>query len=453
MTFPRLLSIQAEASIRTFDPVNPLESPSFMKSELSEQKVHEILAYIAKNWDRTYPGDKPRKPLPQSVPCPYPFTTPSFDGGLQYPFYWDTYFSNVGLLLQGRSDLALSNIEALTWYLHRCGWVPNINFPEGMNRSQPPFLSMMVRDLFQVSGDREWLAEKEHALKLEYLFWMTDRITPSGLNRFFHKATRQESLAFFDDCLVPRVGVKADTEEEKLVIAGHYFAEAESGADFTSRFEGKCADYNAIELNCNLYQYERNFAWMASLFGRIEEATLWANRASERAELIQKCFWNETQGGFYDYNFVEHRNSTVLSPVAYCVLWRGLATLEQAGKMRDKLRDLEHEYGVAATDKVLFDRNLQWDAPRGWPPHFFMTVEGLKRYGFEEDARRIQEKYLKLNIKTFAESGCLWEKFDVVTGSKGVAEYGVEQQMGWTAAAFVAFARDLGYPPVLSKTP
>ena len=74
-----------------------------------------------------------------------------------------------------------------------------------------------------------------------------------------------------------------------------------------------------------------------------------------------------------------------------------------------------------------------------------MTVQGLKRYGFEEDARRIQEKYLRLNLRMFEESGCLWEKFDVVAGTKGVAEYGVEQQMGWTAGVFAAFANDLGY--------
>lgn len=416
-----------------------------MDIELSEDSIRPILRYIARNWERTYPGDKPRSASFQSVPCPYTYTTASFDGDLQYPFYWDTYFTNVGLLKQGRADLALSNIEALTWYLHRCGWVPNINYPDGMNRSQPPFLSMMVREYFEATGDREWLAKKEHALKFEYLFWMTERITPTGLNRFFHNASRQEMLEFFDGTLVPRVGAKADSEQEQLEITAHYLAEAESGADFTSRFEGTCANYNALELNCNLYQYEKNFAWMACLFGRTEEGALWANRAARRAELIQKYFWNEAQGGFYDYNFVEERNATVLSPVGFCVLWRGLATCEQAVKMRDKLRDLEFEYGVAATDKVLLDRNLQWDAPRGWPPHFYMVVQGLRRYGFEQDARRIEEKYLKLNIKMFKESGCLWEKFDVVAGTKGAAEYGVEQQMGWTAGTFVAFAHDLGF--------
>lgn len=422
-----------------------------MGIELSKANVCNILDYIEKNWERTYPGDKPRAPLPQSTPCPHTYTTPSFDGGLQYPFYWDTYFTNLGLLKQGRLDLALSNVEALTWYFHRLGWVPNINFPDGMNRSQPPFLSMMVRDCFEISGDREWLACKEHALKLEYLFWMTERNTPTGLNRFFHSASREEMLAFFDDCLVPRVGVEAETEAEKLSIASHYFAEAESGTDFTSRFQGRCADFNALELNCNLYQYEKNFAWMACLFGRSEEGALWANRAFKRAQNIQKYFWNEEQSGFYDYDFVNGCNSSVLSPVAYCVLWRGIASGIQAEKMCQKLVGLEREFGIAATDSVLFDRNLQWDAPRGWPPHFHMVVEGLKRYGFFAEARRIQEKYLKLNIKMFEESGCLWEKFDVVNGTKGVAEYGVEQQMGWTAGLFVTFAADLGYPPASSK--
>jgi alpha,alpha-trehalase len=411
---------------------------------LSQDKVRAILSYIARNWERTYPADKPRPPVMTPVPCPHFYTTPNFDGMLQYPFYWDTYFTNVGLLLQGRSDLALSNIETLTYYLHRCGRVPNINFPAGMNRSQPPFLSMMVCDQFKISRDRDWLARMEHALKFEYLFWMTERITPIGLNRFFHNATEQELVQFFDAHLESRLGAKADSDQEKIAIAAHYCAEAESGADFTSRFEGRCADYASLELNCNLYQYEKNFAWMACQFGRSEEGGLWAQRAAERAKRIQKYFWSDKQGGFYDYNFVEQRHSSVLSPVAFCVLWRGLATGEQADKMRAKLLDLECEWGVAATDKVIIPRNLQWDAPRGWPPHFYMAVSGLKQYGFEEDARRLQEKYLSLNIKLFGETGQLWEKFDVVKGEKGVAEYGVEPQMGWTAGVFVAFADDLG---------
>lgn len=413
-------------------------------SKIDVQQVKELTAYIARNWERTWPGDKPRAPLPQTVPCPYTYTTPNVDGGLQYFFYWDTYFTNLGLLRQGRLDLARNNVDAMVWHLHQCGWVPNINFPDGMNRSQLPFLSMMVRECFEKTGDREWLARMEHALKLEYLFWMTRRITPLGLNRFFHDATEQDLLPFFDDCLVPRVGLKADNREDKLRQAAHYMAEAESCADFTSRFEGECADCAAVDLNCNLYTYERNFAWMACQFGREAEGAYWARRASERAKLIQKFFWNEEQGGFYDYNFIKKRNTTVLSPVSFQVLAAGLATYAQAEKMRAKLQDIECEHGIAATDKVLIDRNLQWDRPRGWPPHFYMVVQGLKRYGFAKDARRIQEKYVQMNLRHFEKDGCLWEKFDVSTGERGVAEYGIEQQLGWTAGIFITFAQDLG---------
>lgn len=127
--------------------------------------------------------------------------------------------------------------------------------------------------------------------------------------------------------------------------------------------------------------------------------------------------------------------------MAFTALWNGLATPEQAARMAANLPLLETSFGLAATDTHLLDMPLQWDRPFGWPPHQFLAVHGLLRYGFDADARRIAEKFLGVIIRSFEETGDLWEKYDIETGGLRSSEYEVQTQMGWTAAVFLDFSR------------
>lgn len=77
---------------------------------------------------------------------------------------------------------------------------------------------------------------------------------------------------------------------------------------------------------------------------------------------------------------------------------------------------------------------FQWDYPNGWAPLHFIAVHGLLRYGYRAEAERIARKYIHAIDRTFAETGTLWEKYNVTDGTLNVTdEYKMPPMLGWTA--------------------
>jgi alpha,alpha-trehalase len=71
-----------------------------------------------------------------------------------------------------------------------------------------------------------------------------------------------------------------------------------------------------------------------------------------------------------------------------------------------------------------------------------IAVEGLRRYGYNEDAARIAMKFLSLVNHEYEKSGVIVEKYDVVNGGSSVSAihfgYSANQVgFGWTNAAFL----------------
>ena len=126
-------------------------------------------------------------------PLPYPFEPPCVDGTFQCIFYWDTFFTNRGMILDGHVQYAKWNADNLIYLLNKYGCVPNSNsYPGIKHASQPPYLQYMIRDIYEASQDKEWLKEAYIALKKEYDFWMKQRMTPIGLNQYLHHEKTDE---------------------------------------------------------------------------------------------------------------------------------------------------------------------------------------------------------------------------------------------------------------------
>jgi len=405
--------------------------------------------YIQDNWDST---------VVESKELPEPHT-----GVWGLLFYWDTYFTNAGLLLhQGKGGIAKNNVDCLLFEVEKYGFVPNANAKWGMNRSQPPYLSMMVREVYEHTEpkDKEWLKKAYDTLKKEYYFWIDDSnntierhtTTIGGLNRYFHHAGNNDVATFYKDVLVPRFGYPANANrQQRIKDATPYLAEAESGMDFTPRFEGRCPDFAALDLNCNLYMYEMNFAWIVTELGLGGEPS-WNLRAEKRKSLINKHCWDEKRGLFMDYDCVNGRTSKVAAVTAFSPLWAGLASKEQAKRTVENLRLFECDWGVTVCEKTQQKFRYQWDWPAGWAPLHYIVIAGLDRYGYKQEARRVASKYLDLVTKNYFEptpasltkdgktverkSGKIYEKYNVVDGIIYDAEYPCSEFMGWSAGVF-----------------
>lgn len=403
--------------------------------------MNPLTNYIHANWPRSIYRDAEGSGF-LGMDLPHPYTSPCIkgEGRFSFFFYWDTYFTNLGLLRSGLADVARDNIRNMLWFISRQGYMPN---HVGLfNRSQPPFLCRMVADYFQQLGgpasDPDFFRACCEGLRQEYHFWITARHSPTGLQRYGHHDTAEGCEHFYDTTVVKRLRFSPSApREEKVLLGAHYLAEAESGWDFTPRFAGRCLEHNPADLNALLYEYETFLESHAESLGW-DDRGLWQARAAARRERMQTLLWCEEQGWFMDYDFVRSQPSAVPSLGAMAVLFSGLATPEQAARMAEKLPDFERPHGVAATPDLPAAEGFQWAFPNVWPPLVYLCVAGLHRYGMEEPARRIAEKYLATARSLFQRTGQLWEKTDALTGEVAGGEYDAAPMLGWTAGVYLA---------------
>ena len=414
-----------------------------------------VREFIRNSWDavvRFNPNDSQTL-----IGLPYPYTVPCVAGTFQELYYWDTYFTCEGLAADGRTELAKNNVDDMLYLVDRFGYMPNGSRTWYLNRSQPPYLAMAVDRIFRATGDREWLARALGTLEREYAFWMTERMTPIGLNRYSSSA---------DEALVREFVVTggrrlgADftncglSEEELSRLGAHFAAEAESGWDFNPRFDRRCEDFCPIDLNANLYRYERLFARFAALTGDDAAVEGWLAAAERRRVLIDR-YCLAADGIYYDYDFRRACRSPVVSGAVFNLLCAGVPSGEKAERLvRAVLPRLEFEHGLAVCAERDYPYVYQWSYPNCWPPIVHMAVCGLERYGYRDEARRIAAKYVDAVIGTFRRTGNLWEKYDVRTGGAGTSEeYEMPPMLGWSAGVFVCACEYLAGRSEIEKEP
>lgn len=369
---------------------------------------------------------------------PHPFSVPCVQGGFQDMFYWDTYFTNAGLLVDGDKWQARNNIENVAAMIERLGYMPNATSGDMDDRTQPPFFCMMVKDYFDATADTAFLASMIAPLEKEYNFWMTERVAPNGLNRYGHSATDAELRAFYR-AVAPRVGESADgkTDAELVKAGAHLLAEAESGWDFNPRFERRCMDYNPVDLNALLYGYEKNMAQFLKVLGR-PGAKEWEKRADSRRKLMRKLMVDAKSKLYYDYDFVNKHRSPVYSAAALTTLWQGVADKGEAAALVRNLGLIEGAHGVYCNAPGERTVKYQWDYPNGWAPVQAYAVKGLDSYGYKADAARIARKYVEAQAGIHSATCQLWEKYNADKGNTEVSnEYAMPGNfLGWTAGAY-----------------
>ncbi len=398
--------------------------------------IARVRRYIAENWPRCFIKDEPGTGF-GGVDLPYPYAAPCAkgEGHFTFFFYWDTYFANLGLLRMGLAEMARDNIRNILWLIKRQGYMPNHVGLE--NRSQSPYLCRMVADYLRVTGDRAFLPEALEGMRQEYNFWMTARITGTGLNQHGHHGTWEDCEKFARMNRVARLcpsdGLPID---EVRRIGAHYLAEAEATCDFTTRFDRRCLDFIQADLNALLYEYELAFAEWGEAIGWNEEET-WRKRAARRLERMRRYLWDEDAGLFLDYDLANGRRGGVPALTGLQTMAHGIATPEQARRMAANLPLFEREFGLAYTVETPGCREYQWAYPVSWTPLTYMAIEGLHRYGFHGDAARIARKFVETTVRLFDKTGKLWEKVDAETGEPAQAEYGCAPLFDWTAGVFV----------------
>ncbi len=396
--------------------------------------MNKIVEFIQNNWDNTVRHNTEDEG--NLIGLPKPYTVPSISGHFQEMYYWDTYFTNVGLILSDRLELAKNNTENIGYMINKYGYMPNGNRTYYLSRSQPPFFTLMVREVYEAERDKEWLREMYKAGVKEYDFWMTQRITDSGLNRYYGTILKERVDATAQGiCQRIKIDCPEDVNE-CYKMAEFSLTVCESGWDCNSRFGLRNYEFNWIELNCLLFGMEENLAFFADELGLESD---WQQKADHRKELLNKLCWNEKMGMFADYDFVNKKSSDFVSCASFYAMFTGLCTETQAAKTVKLLDKLEQEFGVACCEKRDDLMDLQWDYPHGWACLHHVIISGLKRYGYIDDARRIAKKYCETVERNFEITNNIWEKYNVVTGEVSRTKENMipTSMMGWSAGIYL----------------
>jgi alpha,alpha-trehalase len=405
-------------------------SLSFRTSkDLTPDDVRAAREYIAKYWqkvERLHPKDDE-----SLLGLPNPYLVPSYKEktGFDYNelYYWDSYFMVQGMMDEEHKELVIGILENLMSLFKRFKVIPNASRTYLTGRSQPPFLTSFIFDVYEAYGmSDKWLKESLDIAKQEYqTVWMgvkkpNERQVYMGLSRYYD------------------------------INYLHDLAEAESGWDMTPRFDRRCLNFLPVDLNALLYKYETDFARAARIFGDEREAAKWDDAAALRMATMNKLMWDRIRGLFYDYNYVKEKRGNISSLAAYFAMWAGMVDEKYAASLVKGLRRFEHKGGLTTTDTlpigqfVLGSLPQQWSYPNGWAPLHFIVVKALERYGYHQEARRIAMKWLKSNLLWFNNEHLFLEKYNVVSPDKPPLKglYPSQTGFGWTNAVFERFCQD-----------
>jgi alpha,alpha-trehalase len=476
---PSLKDMETKCSVRI--ERLPVDLKMFFKNSGSENRGHGLL-YLEN-----------------------PYVVPG--GQFNEMYGWDSYFIIRGLLRNDRRDLARGMVENFFYEMEHYGGVLNANRTYYLGRSQPPFLSSMILAVYradQAAGlsNLPWLEKAYHFAALDYGQWTQapHLAGDTGLSRYFdegegpvpeimgdpsdyyrgvvhyfliHEGEDSPHLIHFPagQAAISAAGPifqvllcdppSNQTQDPACAAADHlgltpdsYRGDRsmrESGFDVTFRFGPFGLDthhYVPVCLNSLLYKTEMDLEEMSRLLGRPEEARRWHQKALERLARMIKYLWDPKRGLFFDYDFIQQTQSTYEYATTFYPLWAGLASKEQAAAVTRNISLFEQPGGLAVSRKLT---GAQWDYPYGWAPIHLLSVEGLRRYGFDSDADRVTLKFLSMVLENFRRDHTLREKYNVVSRSSEThVMTGYAQNVtgfGWTNGVFLELMHES--PPEL----
>jgi alpha,alpha-trehalase len=382
------------------------------------------------------------------LPMPERYVVPG--GRYQELYYWDSYFTMLGLVEAKREDLVTDMLENFAYAIREYGHIPNGSRTYQLSRSQPPFFSNMLELAAGFAGQQVYTAHLRE-LRREHAFWMDgERTTPRGqavrrvvrladgtlLNRYWddRDTPRPESYAY-DVATASQAPERAATEVYRDLRAA-----AESGWDFSSRWLADGMTLSTIrttaiipvDLNSLLYQLEVTIERTCAIVRDAQCVREFAARKAQRADAIERYLWDDAGHHYADYDWQRAQSCDAVTAAMVFPLFARIAPPERAQQTADALRRLIAPGGLLTTVRT---SGQQWDAPNGWAPLTWIAVEGLRRYELQDLAREIATRFLARVEALYASEGKLVEKYDVssvaVVGGGG-GEYPLQDGFGWT---------------------
>jgi alpha,alpha-trehalase len=386
-------------------------------------------------------------PFSSALPLPAPYVVPG--GRFREIYYWDSYFTMLGLAESGRRDLIEDMVRDFAYMIDTYGHIPNGARSYYLSRSQPPFFFKMV-GLLSEGDPAQAYAQYLPQLKREYQFWMQGE---QGLRA---GAAQRRVVALADGSILNRYWDDRDTAREESYdqdtrLAGEAHrpanlvyrdirAAAESGWDFGSRWFADPKDRTTIDttqivpIDLNSLMYGLEGAIRAGCERRGESVCVsdFGKRLASRRAAIDRYLWNEAAGAYFDYRWTKRAQVRRVSAATLYPLFVQLASPRQAAAVADTVsRRLLQPGGIVTTP---LETGQQWDAPNGWAPLQWIAVAGLRQYAQDALAESTACRWMANVNAVYRQSRKLVEKYDVVRTNRkgGGGEYPTQDGFGWT---------------------
>ncbi|MEQ8472764.1 MAG: alpha,alpha-trehalase TreA [Marinoscillum sp.] len=366
-------------------------------------------------------------------------------------YYWDSYFTMIGLGASGRTDLVELMVNNFAYLIDTVGFIPNGNRTYYLGRSQPPFFSQMV-NLYGQLTSMDQVVQYLPMIEKEYSFWMQGSnelgIENRAVNRVVMVNDGTILNRYFDFLDLPRPeSHKEDFElaeefsdEDKSTLYRNLRAGAESGWDYSTRWFEDKTDFASIrtteilpiDLNCLMYGIEVMLTKLYAHSGNSEEAGKFAALAAQRREAIATLFWDKQQGAFVDYIWTDEKLENQVTMATAYPLYFKVASVDQGVKVTEYIKKHFMLPGGLVTTNL--ESGQQWDYPNGWAPLQWVGIKGIEHYGDQELADDIAQRWLKVNQKVYRNTGKMMEKYNVAdtTLNAGGGEYPTQDGFGWT---------------------
>lgn len=426
--------------LRNFD------EPEHAGTAFKTDPAHNVCQHIDALWSALTRGPDDAKAGSSLLPLPHRYVVPG--GRYREVYYWDSYFTMIGLEASGRHDLVVEMVENFAHLIDDVGHIPNGNRTYYLSRSQPPFFAAMVKLVAQKDGDAVY-AKYLPQLKKEHEFWMEGaaQVARGGAHRRVVRLPGGELLnRYWDDRATPRdeayredLATALESGRPKTEVYRNLRAAAESGWDFSARWltDGKTlatihtVDFLPPDLNALLYELEIAMSRGYAAAGNETDAGIARALADARARDMRKILWNPKRRYFTDYLWREQRSSDIVTAAGMYPLYFEVATREQGVSSAATLRSyLLRPGGIVPTPIA---SGQQWDAPNGWAPLHWIAIQGLARYGEQDLSKDITRRWTHENLEGFRNGHKLVEKYDVEgEGAARDGEYPTQDGFGWT---------------------
>jgi alpha,alpha-trehalase len=401
-------------------------------------------------------------PASSLLQLPHPYVVPGGRFGELY--YWDSYFTMLGLAADGQKQLIGDMVENFAYLIDTYGHVPNGTRSYYLGRSQPPVFALMV-ELAQAQGVRDGIDFLPQLVQ-EHAWWMlgAEGLSAGQASRRVVRLPGGELLnRYWDDRAAPReeswledVRTVQNTSREPTEVYRDLRAACESGWDFSTRWLREPApgaqghhsssspalvdicttDIVPVDLNALLYRLEMQVAALAQEAGDAETFRSFEALAAHRRTAVQALMWSSEAAAFFDYDWKRRERRSCLTAACVVPLFAGLIDSDQVIALSRTLQNRLLAPGGLATTECRSDQ--QWDRPNGWAPLQWMAFDGLHRHGEHQLADIIAHRWLSTVAAVYEREGKLIEKYALrtieseSTRGGGGGEYPLQDGFGWT---------------------